>query len=395
MRSLIYSHIRRSARAYSTTAPTLLAGKNWRDPEARQYKYWNREADAKSSGRYEFLLQMSPESIQKSARILSLSDPNDPANEKLHSGELPLGSSLVGIGTDPVALSQQEEPNVVFVSPSCPHASQVLPEILKKYPSIEWVHVRSAGIDFVVSDDLLERTANIPVTNAKGQFSSSLAEYCLMACSYFAKNVPRLMEQQRSKLWQKYPIEELRGKTLGIIGYGDIGRACAKLATVYGMRIVALRRHPFLSKDDPYCDVTYGRDKNSLNQLMAESDYIVCSTPSTVETRGMVNEVAFDNVKPNAVFINLGRGPVVDQAALIAALKTNKLKGAALDVFVEEPLPESSELWDMPNVLLSPHNMDQTATFMHEATEFFLQENLPRFVCGEDLLNPVDPGLGY
>jgi phosphoglycerate dehydrogenase-like enzyme len=184
-------------------------------------------------------------------------------------------------------------------------------------------------------------------------------------------------------------------QTLGIVGYGDIGRACAKLATVYGMRIIALRRHPFLSKNDPTCDVVYGRDKSSLNRLMSESDYILCSAPSTVETRGMVNADAFAAVKKDAVFINVGRGPVVDEVALVEALKNGKLKGAALDVFAEEPLPEHSELWDCPNALISPHNMDQTTTFMHEATEFFLNENLPRFICGEDLLNPVDPKLGY
>jgi len=161
------------------------------------------------------------------------------------------------------------------------------------------------------------------------------------------------------------------------------------------MRIVALRRHPFLSRDDPFCDVVYGRDKGSLNKLMSESDYIVCSAPSTVETRGMVDAQAFESVKENAVFINLGRGPVVDEDALIKALQTGKLKGAALDVFTEEPLPLSSPLWDLPNCLISPHNMDQTATFMHEATEFFLMENLPRYLCGEDLLNPVDTTLGY
>jgi len=183
-----------------------------------------------------------------------------------------------------------------------------------------------------------------------------------MACSYFAKDLPRLMRQKGERKWLNYDIEELRGKTLGLVGYGDIGHAVAKLATVYGMRIVALRRHPFLSKDDPYCDKAFGRDKGSLNLLMAESDYIVCSAPSTVETRGMVNAEAFEHVKENAVFINLGRGPVVDEVALTKALKTGKLKGAALDVFTEEPLPESSELWGLDNVLLSPHNMDQTAT---------------------------------
>ena len=128
---------------------------------------------------------------------------------------------------------------------------------------------------------------------------------------------------------------------------------------------------------------------------MSESDYIVCSAPSTVETRGMVDAAAFEAVKEGAVFMNMGRGPVVDENALMEALRTRKLKGAALDVFTEEPLTSDSPWWDVPNVLISPHNMDMTATFMHEATEFFLNENLPRFLCGEDLLNPVDPNLGY
>ena len=164
-------------------------------------------------------------------------------------------------------------------------------------------------------------------------------------------------------------MEELRGKTLGIVGYGDIGRACAKLASVYGMKIIALRRNPKLSIADPFCSVVYGTDKASLNQLMSECDYIVCSAPSTVETRGMVNADAFEAVKDNAVFINLGRGPVVDEEALLGALKNGKLKGAALDVFSVEPLPKDNELWGLDNVLLSPHNMDQTNTFMHGKLE--------------------------
>lgn len=375
--------------------------KAWADPAMRQYKFWNRE-NAVEKGKYSYLIDISPESIAREAKIISLSDPSDPANEALHSGKnLPLGSSLLGVGTtlrDFEAIrNSPQKPNVLFVSPSCPEAAKTLPLVLAAFPSIEWIHCRSAGIDFVESGEFgdLCVSNNIEVTNAKGQFSSSLAEYALFACSYFAKDLPRLMRQQQAKNWEKYDVEELRGKTLGIVGYGDIGRACAKLATVYGMRIVALRRHPFLSKDDPFCDVVYGRDKSSLNKLMSESDYIICSAPSTIETRGMVNEIAFDSVKQNAVLINLGRGPVVDENALIHALKTGKLRGAALDVFVEEPLPQNSELWSLPNVLISPHNMDQTPTFMHEATEFFLNENLPRYICGEELLNPVDPLLGY
>jgi phosphoglycerate dehydrogenase-like enzyme len=368
----------------------------WADPEMMKYKYWNRE-ESTEKGKFSYLLEISPESMKREARILSLSTPGDDADAALRTGSLPMGARLLGVGE---SLSDFEayrdlRPNVLYVSPSCPRAIVQLPLILAAFPTIEWVHVRSAGIDFVVSDEFTEFKSRVVVTNAKGQFSSSLAEYVMMACSYFAKDLPRVMAQQKEKRWEKYDIEELRGKTMGIVGYGDIGRSCAKLATIYGMRVVALRRRPYLSKHDPLCDVVYGTSKASLNQLMSESDYIVCSAPSTVETRGLVNADAFAHVKENAVFINLGRGPVVDEAALTEALKLGKLKGAALDVFAEEPLPPDNELWDLDNVLISPHNMDQTATFMSEACEFFVAENLPRFVCGEDLLNPVDIEAGY
>ena len=380
---------------------------HWADPASKDYKFWNREeySSQGKDGQYQYLLKISPESVQNEARILCLGDPGEGADRALHTGPLPLGATLVGVGTtlndfDTLLHQKNLQPNVVFVSPSCPRAAEILPDILNAFPSVEWIHCRSAGIDFVESDGFGQATTQqnrtIPVTNAKGQFSSSLAEYALMACSYFAKDLPRLVANQQDRKWEKYDVEELRGKTVGIIGYGDIGRACAKLCSVYGMRIMALRRNPFLSRDDPYCDVVYGRDSRSRNQLMANCDYIICSAPSTVETRGMVDAAAFEAVKPGAVFINLGRGPVVDENALIRAIKSGRLRGAALDVFAEEPLPQSSELWDLgPRVLISPHNMDQTATFMHEATDFFLEENLPRFLCGEELLNPVDPQLGY
>mmetsp|Transcript_22535 Transcript_22535/g.31605 ORF Transcript_22535/g.31605 Transcript_22535/m.31605 type:complete len:410 (-) Transcript_22535:60-1289(-) len=366
------------------------------DPQLKNYKFWNREES--TPGQFSYLLEISPESIQKEARIISLTAPDDEANHALHEGALPMGCRLLGTGSTLQDFNElrnsDQQPNVVFVSPSCPKARVQLPLVLAAFPTIEWIHCRSAGIDFVVSDALVGYK-HIPCTNAKGQFSSSLAEYTMMACSYFAKDLPRLMRQKKEKNWAKYEVEELRGKTMGIVGYGDIGRACAKIAHVYGMKIVALRRNPSISEVDPLCDVVYGTGKSSLNKLMSESDYIVCSAPSTVETRGMVNADAFKAVKENAVFINLGRGPVVDEKALIEALKTGRLRGAALDVFIEEPLPPESEFWDVSNVLISPHNMDQTGSFMHEATEFFVNENLPRFVCGEDLLNPVDVEIGY
>jgi len=362
------------------------------DPSMVDYRYWNREES--EHGKFSAI---KTEDIVRTAKIISLTGPNDDANSSLHNGPLPNGATLLGIGGSledfDVEKLKTEKPNVIFCAPSCPMARIELPRLLDAFPTVEWVHARSAGIDFITSDELAN--SSVYLTNAKGQFSSILAEYAMMACSYFAKDLPRLMRQKQQRNWGKYDVEELRGKTMGIVGYGDIGHACAKLACVYGMKIVALRRNPDKCKNDPHCDTVYGTGKQSLVKLMSESDYIVCSAPSTIETRGMVDVDAFRAVKKNAVFINVGRGPVVDEDAMIEALKTGKLKGAALDVFSMEPLPVMSELWGLDNVLISPHNMDQTATFMHEATEFFVRENLPRFICGEVLLNPTDKALGY
>ena len=233
----------------------------------------------------------------------------------------------------------------------------------------------------------------------------------MMAISYFAKDLPRLLQNKKDQNWEKYSIEEIRGKTLGIVGYGDIGRSAARLAKAYGMNIIALRRKPPKEgnvKDDPLCDQVYfgtGDDaedrKEALYRVMRESDYVLCAAPLTPETENMFDQEAFANAKQNSVFINVGRGPIVDEDALIEALKGSgsgshgRLKGAGLDVFATEPLPLDSELWELDNVLMSPHNMDQTETFQHESVDFFVDENLPRFLREEALLNPVDKVAGY
>ena len=346
--------------------------------------FWNRETSRGSewSGR-----------VKKEARILSLSDPGDDNNDSLHRGELPEGARFLAIGSTfedfNVDDLRKEDPNVIFVSH--PLAREPLAQLLEAFPSIEWVHSRAAGIDFITSEGLA--SSNVIVTNAKGMFSSTLAEYAMMACSYFAKDIPRLMRQKRAKEWEKYCVEEIRGKTLGVVGYGDIGRATAKLAKAYGMRVVALRRKPKLSIFDPYCDEVVGED--GLNGLMAQSDYVLVAAPLTEQTMGMVGAEALSCARQSAVIINVGRGPIIDEERMIEALEKGNIKGAALDVMTVEPLPRDSRLWSLDNVLLSPHNMDMTDTFMQESTEMFVQENIPRFVRGLDLLNPVDKAAGY
>lgn len=376
--------------------------------------YWNRETSKPSA--------FHEGEIIREARIIALSDPNDVYNEPLYYGPLPDGSKLLAVGSSAEDFDKEEiisqKPNVMFVSH--PNSRGPLVELLKKFPSLEWVHTRSAGIDFIASEGKRLRVSvasslssylidssivcsirchasdlaksNVTLTNAKGMFSSTLAEYCMMACSYFAKDLPRLMKQKNNIQWQQYPVLELRGSTLGVVGYGDIGRASAKLAKAYGMRVLGLKRNAS-SFSDPYCDHVYGID--GLHSLMAESDYILISTPLTEQTRGMISADVLSHCKQSAVIINVGRGPIIDENALIEVLKEGKIKGAGLDVMTIEPLPESSPLWTLDNVLLSPHNMDMTLTFMRESTEFFINENLPRFVKGKQLLNPVDKAVGY
>ena len=341
-------------------------------------RYWNRE-DSKP-GNYD-----KNDPIVQDARIVALSRSDDLANEAVLQGRLPKGATLVGAGStmDEILssstsedspdgyltkLQQEIKPNILYIS-YIPNAKEVCAEILKKLPSIEWIHARSAGIDFMTSDTLTSKsrseTASFQVTNAKGCFSSTLAEYTLMACAYFAKDLPRLLKQKRNKDWNKYSVLELRGATLGVIGYGDIGRSASKLAKAYGMKVIALKRKRPVSKkqvndEDPYCDQCLFYDKNdpdddALNKLFSLSDYVLCSLPLTQDTTGMITRSHFfDHAKPDCVFINVGRGPIVDEDAMIDALKSRRIKGAGLDVVAVEPLPTESELWELDNVLLSP-----------------------------------------
>jgi phosphoglycerate dehydrogenase-like enzyme len=209
---------------------------------------------------------------------------------------------------------------------------------------------------------------------------------------FFAKDLRQLVRNQQAGQWKQFDIELLRGQVLGIVGYGDIGRESARLARAFGMKIVAVRRRASLSHQDPDVEQAYPPDK--LHDMLAISDYVLVTTPLTPETRGMIGESELAAMKPTAVIINIGRGPVIVESDLIAALSANQIRGAVLDVFDEEPLPPGHPFYSLENVLLSPHSADHTVGWADLAMHVFL-DNFERFRNGQPLRNLVDKKAGY
>ncbi len=254
----------------------------------------------------------------------------------------------------------------------------------------KWIHSLWTGVDNVLCPEIM--ASPLPLTNGRGVFRRPLAEWTLGAMLYFAYNMRRMIRQQQAGVWEAFTTEEIQGKTLGIVGYGGIGSTAAELARPFGMRIAALRRRPELFDRDKLVDQNFAPAQ--INDLMAASDYVLLAAPLTDETRGMIGTAQIAAMKPTAVLINVGRGAVVDEPALIRALETGKIRGAALDVFAVEPLPVAHPFYKIENVLLSPHTADHVRDFIHLAVECFL-ENLRRFRANDPLLNVVDKHAGY
>lgn len=265
----------------------------------------------------------------------------------------------------------------------------VLREAFLRCEHLRWVQFRFAGVDAFLFPELV--ASEVVVTNGKGVYSAPLGEFALAAILYFAKDIPRLRRNQAAQQWAPFAMERIEGQTVGIVGYGDIGRAVATRARAMGMRIVAMKRNP-PREPDPLIERDYR--PSELHAMLPLCDYVVVAAPLTPETRRMIGEAEFAAMKPEAVLINVGRGPVVDTDALVRALDRKRIKGAGLDVVDPEPLPAGHPLYGMENVLISPHSADQVAGWKEDAMRFFL-EQYARFENGEPLLNVVDKRLGY
>jgi phosphoglycerate dehydrogenase-like enzyme len=202
-----------------------------------------------------------------------------------------------------------------------------------------------------------------------------------------------MVRNQMAGVWEAFDVMPVSGQTVGIVGYGDIGRAVAASVRPLGMAVLAVKRHVSPSYGaDPLVERMYSPDHRI--EMISRCDYVVAAAPLTTETRGMIAEPEFAAMKPTAVVINVGRGPVIREQALVSALGHGRIKGAALDVFDHEPLPQGHPFYKLENVLLSPHCADHTPDWLDRAMQFFIAQ-FERFQKGEPLMNVVDKKLGY
>jgi phosphoglycerate dehydrogenase-like enzyme len=318
--------------------------------------------------------------------VLVLANPTEPQLRMLE--QLPPETGIA-VGNSVEAFERAApDANVIF---NWSLGGGLLREVFLMCPRVQWVHTRSAGLDNILFPELIE--SRVPLTNGTGVFSASLGEFALAGILFFAKDLRRMVRNQEGGVWEQFDITEISGQTVGIVGYGDIGRAVATRVRAMGMRVIAVKRSgPLLYNVDPLVSQIYRPDQ--LQAFLPQCDYVVVAAPLTAETKGMIGVEEFAAMKPGAVVMNLGRGPVIEEAAMVAALEAGTIRGAVLDVFDREPLPEGHPFYGLQNVLLSPHCADHTPDWMDKAMEFFV-EQFGRFAKGEPLMNVVDKRAGY
>ena len=255
-------------------------------------------------------------------------------------------------------------------------------------PALRWFHSSSAGID----DPRLQRMLNrgVTLTHSPGLHARPIGEYVIGYMLHHVKAMPAHAAAQARREWAHIPGVELTGKTLGIVGLGGIGLEVARLAQAFEMRVLATKRTPVAAEN-----VDEVLPSARLHDLLAASDYVLLAVPLTDETRGMIGAAEFQAMGRGALLINAARGEVVDEAALIEALRTGAIGGAVLDVFETEPLPADSPLWELPNCVITPHDSSVTPQAFSRTGEHFLK-NLARYMRGEPLLNvAVSTGIAW
>lgn len=275
-------------------------------------------------------------------------------------------------------------PRAHVVVGSLPH------ELLPQARNLRWIQNQGAGVDRLLTPEII--ASDVMVTNAQSLHASQISEHVLAMMLCFARNFRQIFQSQRDHVWRPPVFDPfcLEGQTLGVVGAGGIGSALAEKGHYLGMRVIGLRRRP---RERPsYLDKLVGSD--GLHDLLRESDHVAVCCPLTSETTGLIGADELHAMKPSAYIYNIGRGKIIEAAPLLQALKEGWIAGAGLDVTDPEPLPLDSELWDLPNVIVTQHT---SGTAPHNDDRFFdlLGENISRFLNGEQLLNVVDKEAGY
>jgi phosphoglycerate dehydrogenase-like enzyme len=256
-----------------------------------------------------------------------------------------------------------------------------------RFERLRWIQTASAGVDSLLFPELVQ--SGVMVTNARGVFDDAIAEWVIGMLLVFAGDTLRTLELQHQARWEHRETRRLGGSHLVVVGPGPIGRAVARRARAFGMEVSAVGRTERLDDDlGPVAPI------ERLHDVLASADHVVNSLPMTAETTSIFDAGAFAAMPRRAVFVNVGRGATVDEGALVEALRTGVIAGAALDVFQEEPLPERSPLWSMPGVVVSPHMCGDFHGWEREAVAIFV-DNAGRWVREEPLRNLVDTGLGF
>lgn len=326
---------------------------------------------------------------------------------RYRAGELDLiraaapGARLVSISFEGLADGPLDDVEVLLRGPL---PAPTFERLVARCPALRWVHSATAGVERVLIPSALAR--DLTITNARGVFSRPIAEYVMLMVLAITRRLPELLELQRERTWQPLGAVELRDVTVGVVGLGSIGRAVAALATAFGCRVIATRRQvaagdaagPGVADqaEQPTVEPRLERvlPPERLPDLLAECDFVVLALPLTADTDSLFDAATLARCKPGAWLINVARGGLVDERALVRALRDGPLGGAVLDAFRDEPLAPDSPFYDLPNVILTPHTSWSSGRVLERSIALFC-DNLRRYAAGEPLHNVVDPNVGY
>ena len=285
-------------------------------------------------------------------------------------------------GDDPIADDVLTNVNVAFFSSDVwPERSRGMVLSIMKSTNVKWMHTFSAGVDSPFFIQLMEN--GVRLTNSSGATASPIAQTAILYMLSLSRNTRAWFRHQDKHEWERHEFDELDGSRLAVVGLGPIGLEIARLGVALNMEVEGIRRTPQGNEPCP----TYGFD--SLNEVLGRADWVACALPLTPDTKDLFDDARFAAFKKGSRFINVGRGELVSEPALIAALQSGHLAGAGLDVFATEPLPADSPLWDFDNVIVSPHSSGGSTTSGLRAEKIFV-ENLRRYINNESMLNEVN-----